>query len=112
MPGFVVSFANPVLCTHGGMATPFPPTGRVLASGFGLVTLAHGYLIAGCGFPAATLFAQPPCVLGKVFMGTTRVRSLGVQIALLPDSAATSKGLPNPTPLIFAPAGQVRVRAM
>jgi hypothetical protein len=36
---------------------------------------------------------------------------MGNPIAILPASAATSKGLPNPTPLIFLPAGQARVTA-
>lgn len=111
MPGFLVTMTNQVLCTHGGKGTPLPPVGRVLASGFGVVTLAHVYVIAGCGFPAATLFVQPPCVAGMLSIGALRVRTMGVAIALLPNSAAGSKGLPNPTPLIFAPAGQVRVSA-
>jgi hypothetical protein len=112
MPGFVVTFANQVLCTHGGKATPVPPVGRVVVSGLGVVTLAHKYMIAGCGFPAATLGVQPPCVVGTLVTGTTRIFSLGIPLALLPDSMPTSMGLPNPTPLIFIPAGQVRVRGI
>jgi hypothetical protein len=54
---------------------------------------------------------QPPCVAGTLFTGTVRVKTMGIPIAILPDSAATSKGLPNPTPLIFLPAGQARVTA-
>jgi hypothetical protein len=112
MPGFVVTLANQVLCTHGGKATPIPPVGRVVVSGFGVFTLAHRYVVVGCLFPAMTLGVQPPCVVGTVFKGTTRVFSLGLPFALLPDSALSSMGLPNPTPLIFAPAGQIRVTAM
>jgi hypothetical protein len=111
MPGFLVTMLTPVLCTHGGKATPVPPVGRVLASGAGVVTLAHKYAIVGCGFPAATLGVQPPCVVGVITNGTLRVRTMGIPIALLPDSVATSKGLPNPTPMIFMPVGQARVRA-
>jgi hypothetical protein len=111
MPGFLVTIANQVLCTHGGKGTPIPPVGRVIASGLGVVTTAHVYLIAGCGFPALTLGVQPPCVAGTLFTGTVRVSTMGIPIAILPASAATSKGLPNPTPLIFLPAGQARVTA-
>jgi hypothetical protein len=111
MPGFAVTMANQVFCTHGGKATPMPPVGRVATMGFGLVTLAHSYLIAGCGFPAATLGAQPPCVTGVMTTGSVRVRTMGIPIAILPDTMPTSKGLPNPTPLIFAPAGPARVWA-
>lgn len=112
MPGFVVTFANPATCTHGGKATPAPPAGRVSIAGFGAVTLAHGYLIAGCGFPVATSGAQPPCLKGQFFSGSIRVKSMGVALALLPDSIATSKGLPNPTPLIVLPAPLQRVMAI
>lgn len=111
MPGFIVSFANVVMCTHGGQATPVPPAGRVMATGLGVVTLAHSYVVVGCGFPAATLGVQPPCVNGRVLNGTKRVVSMGMPLVLVPDSAAGSMGLPNPTPLIFAPAGQSRVFA-
>jgi len=104
MPGFVVTFANNVLCTHGGKATPFPPAGRLMIGGLAVVTLAHKYAIVGCGFPAATSGAQPPCVLGQFFTGSTRVLSMGLPLALLPDSVANSKGLPNPTPLVVMPA--------
>jgi len=111
MPGFLMTLATPVMCTHGGKGTPVPPVGRVIANGMGVITQAHVYVIVGCGFPAATSGAQPPCVSGTLFTGTLRVRSLGLFLGLFPDSMATSKGLPNPTPLIIAPAGQVRVRA-
>jgi|SRR5450432_3211263 len=111
MPGYLVTLANPVVCTHGGKGTPVPPVGRVLASGFGVVTTAHVYAITGCTFPAMTAGAQAPCVAGTIVKGTLRVTTMGLPIALLPDSAAGSQGLPNPTPLIFSPAGQVRVIA-
>jgi hypothetical protein len=104
MPGFVITLANPATCTHGGKSTPVPPAGRVLIGGVGAFTLIHGYVIAGCGFPAATLGAQPPCVKGQFFSGSKRVLSMGVPLAILPESIATSKGLPNPTPLIVMPA--------
>jgi hypothetical protein len=112
MPGYVMTVLNPVFCTHGGKGTPIPPMGRVVASGLGVITLAHAYVIAGCTFPAMTLGAQPPCVAGTLTVGTTRVLSMGVPIGLVPTSAAGSMGLPNPTPLIIAPAGQIRVQGM
>ena len=111
MPGFLVTFANPVVCTHGGPAKPVPLPGRVLAGGLCVVTLAHVYEIKGCTFPAMTSGAQLPCVVGTLATGTTRVFSMGMALALLPTSMPTSKGTPNPTPLIFAPAGQIRASA-
>src|SRR5262245_15000359 len=86
MPGFVVTFANQVLCTHGGKATPVPPVGRVLASGVGVVTmLQHKYVIVGCSLPVATSGAQPPCVTGVLTSGTVRVIAMGSPIAIIPD---------------------------
>jgi hypothetical protein len=78
--------------------------GRVLVGGVGAFTLAHKYAIVGCGFPAATLGAQPPCVLGQFVQGSKRVLSMSVPLAILPDSLGGSQGLPNPTPLIVMPA--------
>jgi hypothetical protein len=112
MPGFIITFATPVMCSHGGQATPVPPIGRVLIMGLGAVlTTVHKYAIVGCGFPAATSGAQPPCVSGTFFSGTLRVTSMGSPLAVVPLSVASSKGLPNPTPLIVLPAGQARVSA-
>lgn len=112
MPGFVLTFATQVLCSHGGLGTPQPPSSRVFMMTVPVVTLMHNYVIAGCGFPAATLGAQPPCVSGKLTIGATRVRSMGFPLALLPDSAANSMGLPNATPLIVAPAGLFKAKGM
>jgi len=112
MPGFLLTFATPVLCSHGGQGTPMPPSSRVFSMNVPIVTLLHSYVIKGCGYPGATSGAQPPCVTGQFTIGATRVRSMGVALALLPDSVVNSKGLPNPTPLIIAPSGLQRARAM
>lgn len=112
MPGFLLTFATPVLCSHGGLGTPQPPSWRVFMMNVPVVTLIHSYVIKGCGFPAATSGAQPPCVTGKFTIGATRIKSMGVPVALLPDSAANSMGLPNATPLILAPAGLQRAKGM
>jgi hypothetical protein len=111
MPGFVLTFATPVVCTHGGPGTPQPPSSRLSIMSVPVVTLMHTYVITGCGFPAATLGAQPPCVLGRFTVGSTRARSMGMPLALLPTSAGGSMGTPNPTPLILAPSGLQRVKA-
>lgn len=112
MPGFVLTFATQVLCTHGGLGTPQPPSSRVFMMAVPVVTLMHSYVIVGCGFPAATSGAQPPCVSGKFTIGATRILSMGLPVALLPDSVAGSMGLPNATPLILAPAGLQRAKGM
>jgi hypothetical protein len=86
--------------------------GRCLIGGVGAFTLAHQYAIVGCGFPAATLGAQPPCILGRYFSGSKRVLSVGLPLALLPESVGSSKGLPNPTPLIVTPAPPTQQRVI
>lgn len=111
MPGFVITFANNVLCTHGGKATPLPPAGRVFSGGLCVVTLAHQYTIVGCGFPAATSGA-PPCVKGQFFNGSKRVLSMGLPLILAPDSVLSSKDLPNPTPLVVMPAPPTQQRVI
>jgi hypothetical protein len=112
MPGFVLTFATQVLCSHGGLGTPQPPSSRVSMMNVPVVTLLHTYVIAGCLFPAATLGVQPPCASGKLTVGATRIKSMGMPVALLPDSAANSMGLPNATPLILAPAGLQRAKGI
>ena len=84
-----------------------PPLGRVTIAGIGVVTTGHTYYIAGCGQAAASL---PPCVTGKFTVGTARVRSMGLPLAISPP-AGPSFCQPNTTPLIPAPAGQTRVYA-
>lgn len=102
--GRVMTFADSVMCSHGGNATPMPPVGRVLVGGSGVVlTNTHKYVIKGCGYPAATSGAQLPCTGGTLVDGTKRVLSMGSPLAILPVSMASSKCTPNPTPLVPFP---------
>lgn len=108
MPGFVLTMATPVMCSHGGQAKPVPPVGRVMIMGMGAVTIAHTYVIVGCAAPAALL---PPCVTGNFLMGSLRVRTMNIPFALVPPGGP-SLCPGNPTPLIPLPAVPPRVRAM
>src|SRR5471032_2693185 len=97
MPGYIVTIANKANCSHQGVATPAPPVGRVTIMGVSAVTLAHTYTIAGCGYPAATNGAQPPCATAKIAAGSVRVKTLGVAFAVLPlvpPTLCTPTGLP------------------
>jgi hypothetical protein len=108
MPGYVLTIATPVMCSHGGQAKPVPPISRVRIMGIPAVTIAHTYVIAGCAAPSLLL---PPCVMGMFFMGSLRVRTMNVPFALLPPGGPSAcPG--NPTPLIPLPAVPPRVRAM
>jgi hypothetical protein len=97
MPGYIVTIANKANCTHQGVATPAPPTGRVMIMGAAAVTLAHTYAIVGCGYPAATSGAQPACLAAKITAGSLRVTTMGVAFAVLPlapPTLCTPTGLP------------------
>jgi hypothetical protein len=114
MPGFVVTVLNVAMCSHGGKATPIPPAGRVLIMGAGVVHCGHVYAIAGCGYPAMTSGAQPPCLTANFTpaQASLRVKTTGgLPIAILPPTGPVPC-LPTGLPLILVPAGQVRVRAM
>jgi hypothetical protein len=49
-------------------------------------------------------------VTGFFTLGSTRVTTMGIPVALIPSSTSTT--VPNATPLIPVPAGQQRVMAM
>jgi hypothetical protein len=111
IPSPVITFADLVMCSHGGNASPIPPIGRVLVGGVGLVlTVSHKYVIKGCVLPAATSGA-PPCISGALIDGTKMVFSMGSPLATLSVSMTSSKCVPNPTPLVSLPAGLPRVLA-
>jgi hypothetical protein len=110
MPGFVITLAHAVMCSHGGQAKPIPPAARVFVMGIPVVTLGHTYVVAGCSLPASSL---PPCVTGTFPMGATRVMASYSPGTLFPLLLAPSTGLCQPTaqPLLALPAGQARVFA-
>jgi hypothetical protein len=113
MPGFVATMLNVAMCSHMGKATPIPPAGRVLIMGAGVVNIGHVYAIMGCTYPAMTSGAQPPCVSATITPAAASLRvktTGGLPIAIVPPNAPVLC-LPTSLPLIFVPAGQVRVRA-
>jgi hypothetical protein len=112
MPGFVLTVANQVFCSHSGQAKPkpIPPAlDRVKIMGMSVVTLTTVYVVGGCGLPVAAP-GSPPCATGSFTIGATRVKSLGSPIVILPP-IPDSKCIPTGTPLLPTPAGQMRVQA-
>jgi hypothetical protein len=110
MPGFVVTVANLVMCSHAGKATPMPLPVRAFIMGVPVVTLSNPYMIVGCALAAVP---SPPCVSGSFPVGSTRVfASIGAGLSpllVIPTSPGTC--VPTGQPLIPAPAGQQRVFA-
>lgn len=111
MPGYVATFASPVLCSHAGKADPTPPAARVFIMGVPVVTTAHLYTVKGCGLAAS---GSPPCVTGMFTLGTVRVMASYAAGAVFPLVIAPGTGLcqPTPQPLLALPGGQARVFAV
>ena len=108
MPGYLLTLASQVQCSHPpGKATPNPVSARVLIMGQGVATAASMYQVAGC-----TMQPPPngngPCATAKFTTSAMRVTTMGVPV-LLQDSQATC--VPTGTPLAVV-ATQARVFGM
>jgi uncharacterized Zn-binding protein involved in type VI secretion len=85
MPGFAVTAASQVACTHQGQVKVTPHQFRVLAYGSPVITASDITVIAGCALTSLT--PPSPCVT--------------VNFAL----AASSRVLIDGQPVVFEPAG-------
>lgn len=76
MPGYLLTVASTVQCTHQAPATVTPSNTRVLADGSPVVTSADMHTVAGCPFTVPGPKPQP-CVTitwvaaTRVFVGGT-----------------------------------------
>jgi hypothetical protein len=108
MPGFLLTVASPVACTHGmGKATTSSPNPRVIVMAQPSVLITAPYVIASCTNPPVS---GGQCVSGKFLAGTTRVLSnmQPLAIAMLPSPSLCA---PTPAPMLTPPS-QTRVFAM
>jgi hypothetical protein len=96
MPGFVVTTAATVNCTHQGKATAVPSKPSVTIMQMPVVTLVTQHQIAGCQLPSMTSGA-PPCATGMFTSGATKVTSMGSPLAL---QSSDSKCVPTGQPMI------------
>src|SRR5215471_3511933 len=94
MPGFLLTAASTVLCSHGGQAKPMTPFPKVLVAGMPVVTLASPYVIAGC--PVVPPGGNGPCVTAQWIAGATRVFAGGSPVLV---QAGQSLCAPTGTPL-------------
>lgn len=94
MPGPVVHLGATVTCAHGGTATPTAPQPRVQLSGQFLVTTTIPHAVAGCSLAAS---GNPPCVSGLWTVGSVRVTSMGLALAI---QTGTSTCAPTGTPFL------------
>lgn len=88
---------TPLLCGHGGKATPALPNPRISLLGAAAIPQSSPVVIAGC--PQAPP-AGPPCVAGNWIMGSVRLKSLG-QPLVLQNSPSTTQ--PTPVPMNVIP---------
>jgi hypothetical protein len=104
MPGFLLANGAVVQCVHDGEAMPVAPSPRVMLGGQPAVTVAGGYVIAGCAEPPPPA-GNGPCLTATFVTAAKRVRIMG-QPALLQDSRSICQ--PTGTPLLIG-ATQRRV---
>jgi len=95
MPSPLLHLGASVLCSHGGIATPTAPNGKVLVNGQATVTMSAPYAIAGCPFNVSR--SPVPCVTAQWLVAATRVFSNGQPLVLMDSQALCA---PNGTPLV------------
>jgi hypothetical protein len=106
MPGFLLTTAAQVMCTHGGKVTLTPGQTQVLAGGMPVVTAADVTVVAGCSLSGAT--PPSPCTrINFTLAASTRVFILGQPVVLEPMGAGAGVCLsaaqaPQGTPVIMS----------
>ena len=104
MPGFILTAAGVVTCSHSGKATPAVPASRVSIMGAPAITLAAPFAVAGCALTSA---GPPFCTTGKFTVGAMRVKSMMQPLVIM---GATSTCVATAQPMIIT-ATQTRVSA-
>lgn len=107
MPGFLLSLASMVTCSHLGKATPMSVLPSVLVMGAPAVGVTSPYGIVGCTLPPPTV-ANGPCVTAMFTTASLCVTSFAVPL-LLQDGVAVC--VPSGTPLLIG-ASQTQVFGM
>ncbi|MEV7529592.1 hypothetical protein [Streptomyces hydrogenans] len=117
MPGLLLHHGALMMCAHppGLVTIPAPVQQRVLVGPHPVATAADTFLVAGCGFPAATLGA-PPCTSVVWLHTSARVLVNGLPALLQPSppvgvAPAVGVGTPPPNPPMVQ-VMQLRVRGM
>lgn len=106
MPGFLLTTASQVACSHQGRATTGGVAARVKVGGSPAVFLSAPWSIAGCTFPPPNA-GNGPCVSGTFTTGAVRVTSMTQPLAI---RAAPGQCVPTGVPLTVSQT-QARVRA-
>ena len=113
MPGFLVTTAASVICTHGANASFVSGNTRVKAAGAFVVVLSDVGTVSGCPFqiPIGTGTKPQPCVTVRFLVPATRVR-IGGQPAIIQTSSGlcqSAEQIPQGPPTVVST--QVRAKA-
>jgi hypothetical protein len=80
MPGYVLTAASTVQCTHGGSATATPSNTSVLADGSPMLVESDTHTVAGCSFNVSG--TPSPCVTIAWSAAATKVKVNGSAVLL------------------------------
>ncbi len=80
MPGFVLTAASTVKCTHGGTATVTPTQTDVLADNSPVLTENDTHTVAGCPFNVSG--SPQPCVTISWKGGSAKVKAGGNKVLM------------------------------
>ena len=78
MPGYVLTVASTITCTHGGKATAVPSQTKVLADNSPVLTESDTHTVAGCTFNVSG--APQPCVTITWQGGSDKVKAGGNKV--------------------------------
>jgi len=78
MPGFVLTSASTILCTHGGSASVVPSNTKTLADGAPILVESDIHRVAGCPFMIGP--APSPCVQIAWSAGAAKVSVDGTAV--------------------------------
>lgn len=112
MPGFLVTTAASVICTHGASVSVVSGNARVKAGGAYVAVLSDTGTVSGCPFqvPVGAGTKPQPCTTVRFLVAATRVR-IGGQPALLQASSGICQSveqIPQGPPTVVSTQTRVR----
>lgn len=110
MPGYVLTVASTIQCTHGATATAMPSQTKALADNSPILTESDTHTVAGCPFNVSG--APQPCVTIEWKGGSAKVKAEGNKV-LTQSSIGLCKGASGATQGVAIIANtQTKVKAL
>jgi hypothetical protein len=112
MPGFLLTTAASVICTHGASVSIVSGNSRVKAGGAFVAVLSDTGTVSGCPFqvPIGAGTKPQPCVTVRFLVPATRVR-IGGQPAILQTSSGicqSAEQIPQGPPTVVSTQTRVK----